>query len=104
MPAKDNCTISSSQRWRLCWKWRIKLNANEVPIDRAIRVRKRPAVVHARRAYQGENIATLEGVMRASAGDIIIIGVKGESYPVKPDIFEATYDAVLDADKESSHA
>ena len=39
-------------------------------------------------------IPTLEGVMMASVGDYIIKGVKGEFYPCKPDIFEATYDAV----------
>jgi hypothetical protein len=39
-------------------------------------------------------IATLEGVMRVSVGDWIIKGVKGEFYPCKPDIFEATYDPV----------
>lgn len=39
-------------------------------------------------------IATLEGDMHASLGDWIIRGVKGEFYPCKPDIFEATYDAV----------
>jgi hypothetical protein len=38
------------------------------------------------------NIVTLEGIMRAEAGDWIIRGVKGEFYPCKPDIFEATYD------------
>jgi hypothetical protein len=37
-------------------------------------------------------IATLEGVMRASPGDWIIKGVKGEFYPCKPDIFDATYE------------
>lgn len=37
-------------------------------------------------------IETLEGVMRAEVGDWIIRGVKGELYPCKPDIFEATYD------------
>lgn len=37
-------------------------------------------------------IATLEGEMRADVGDWIIRGVKGELYPCKPDIFEATYD------------
>lgn len=41
-------------------------------------------------------IWTLEGEMRASAGDWIIRGVKGEFYPCKPDIFEATYEAVED--------
>ena len=45
-------------------------------------------------------ILTLEGVMRAEIGDWIIRGVKGEFYPCKPDIFEATYepaDAMLAA-------
>jgi hypothetical protein len=37
-------------------------------------------------------ITTLEGVMRADPGDWIIRGVKGEFYPCKPDIFEATYE------------
>lgn len=37
-------------------------------------------------------IPTLEGPMRASAGDWIIRGVQGEFYPCKPDIFEATYE------------
>lgn len=38
-------------------------------------------------------IQTLEGEMWASPGDWIIKGVKGEFYPCKPDIFEATYEA-----------
>ena len=37
-------------------------------------------------------IYTLEGVMTAEPGDWIICGVKGEFYPCKPDIFEATYE------------
>ena len=39
-------------------------------------------------------IPTLEGEMEASPGDYIIRGVKGEFYPCKSDIFEATYEAV----------
>ena len=38
-------------------------------------------------------IKTLEGHMRASPGDWIIKGVKGEFYPCKPDIFEQTYES-----------
>jgi hypothetical protein len=38
------------------------------------------------------DIKTLEGTMRADKGDWIIRGVKGELYPCKPDIFEATYE------------
>jgi hypothetical protein len=37
-------------------------------------------------------IETLEGDMTVSPGDWIITGVKGERYPCKPDIFEATYE------------
>lgn len=37
-------------------------------------------------------VTTLEGRMAAMPGDWIITGVKGELYPCKPDIFEATYD------------
>ena len=32
--------------------------------------------------------------MLASKGDWVIKGVKGEYYPCKPDIFEATYEQV----------
>lgn len=49
---------------------------------------------------QGEprtaSIKTLEGVMTGNAGDFIIKGVKGEIYPCKPDIFEATYEIVAE--------
>ena len=39
-------------------------------------------------------IKTLEGWLIVSHGDWIITGVKGERYPCKPDIFEATYEKV----------
>jgi hypothetical protein len=39
-------------------------------------------------------IPTLEGEMRAYPRDWIIKGIKGEFYPCKPDIFEATYETV----------
>ena len=42
----------------------------------------------------GISIHTLEGKMVANIGDWIIKGVKGEFYPCKPDIFEATYERV----------
>lgn len=52
---------------------------------------------HTRVSYiaSGEvTILTLEGDMTASVGDWIIRGVRGEFYPCKPDIFEATYERV----------
>lgn len=41
-------------------------------------------------------IETLEGTMKASVGDYIIKGVNEEFYPCKPDIFEKTYERVID--------
>lgn len=84
------------------------------------RFRKRPIVIEAMR-WTGDNfgavvdflgedfagadrgpafdevaIATLEGPITASLGDWIIRGVAGEFYPIKDDIFRATYEAVSD--------
>jgi len=37
-------------------------------------------------------IDTLEGTMKASPGDYVVRGIVGEFYPVKPSIFEASYE------------
>ena len=47
------------------------------------------------RGYALLAIKALEGTMIAEPGDWIIRGVKGELYPCKPEIFEATYEPVL---------
>ena len=39
-------------------------------------------------------IETLEGGHVVRPGDWIITGIKGERYPCRPDIFEATYERV----------
>lgn len=44
------------------------------------------------RSYIG--IPTLEGTMRANAGDWIIRGIKGELYPCRDDIFRQTYEPI----------
>ena len=73
-----------------------------------MKYRKKPVVIEAEQfiegahvpegVYQDEDgrwvIDTLEGTMFATSGDFIIIGVKGEKYPCKPDIFWMTYDKV----------
>lgn len=46
------------------------------------------------RSKTGWSIKTLEGKHEVTEGDWIITGVKGEKYPVKPDIFEMTYERV----------
>ncbi len=50
-----------------------------------VRVRKIPVEVEAEQIDSIQYIETLEGVMKASAGDWIITGVDGERYPIKPD-------------------
>ncbi len=56
--------------------------------------RKIPIVLEAYQTDEEMDIETLEGVMHASIGDYIVTGIKGEKYPVKPDIFEKLYEEV----------
>lgn len=42
------------------------------------------------RAY----VETLEGSLHVSRGDWVVRGINGEFYPVKPDIFSATYEPI----------
>ena len=39
-------------------------------------------------------VSTLDGVLTADPGDWIVKGSEGEVYPVKADIFAASYEAV----------
>ncbi len=94
----------------------MKLPERDNDRDQLKKYRKRPIVIEAVRfngdydqakmicAWSGgcitaENgdgtltVGTLEGAMTAQPGDFIIKGVKGEFYPCKPDIFEASYEA-----------
>lgn len=77
-----------------------------------MKFRKKPVVIEAEQFTEGKQaslamwchgiptpdgaitIATLEGPITARVGDWIIQGGKGEFYPCKPDIFEATYEPV----------
>ena len=44
----------------------------------------------------GLKIPTLEGEMLGRQDDFIIKGINGEFYPCKPDIFEKTYESVIE--------
>ena len=73
-----------------------------VQFDITAPIKKWPRGVTARKVtdeegcvYDGQPvIQTLEGELTVSDRDWIITGVKGERYPCKPDIFEATYELV----------
>lgn len=58
--------------------------------------KKKPIIIEAYQTDKELDIPTLEGVMHASVGDYIITGIHGEKYPCKPDIFEQTYELVVD--------
>lgn len=56
--------------------------------------RKKPVIIEAYQTDKEMIIQTLEGPLKASVGDWIITGIRGEKYPCKPDIFEKTYEEV----------
>lgn len=56
--------------------------------------KKKPVIVKAYQTTEVCYIQTLEGKMRADIGDWIVTGIQGEKYPVKPDIFKLTYEAI----------
>lgn len=56
--------------------------------------RKKPVIIEAYQTDKELIIPTLEGDMKASVGDYIITGLRGEQYPCKPDIFNKTYEKV----------
>lgn len=62
--------------------------------------RKKPVVIEAYRTDVEEMIQTLEGTMKASPGDWIVTGIKGERYPVKHEIFVETYEPAITVDQE----
>jgi hypothetical protein len=59
--------------------------------------RKKPIVVEAYQTDKEVIVETLEGPLRAAPGDWIVIGIHGEQYPCKPDVFKKTYEPMDDA-------
>lgn len=96
MPSENNGTrwrkkpveisaVRNDGTWQRIIAWLDSIGAGRVPVFHL------PAVT--RNDDGSLNIETLEGTMRADVGDWVICGVKGELYPCKPDVFEATYEA-----------
>lgn len=57
--------------------------------------RKKPVIILAKQMREEFIVDTLEGKMNGKAGDYLVIGTRGEHYPVDKEIFEETYDAIL---------
>ncbi len=49
-------------------------------------------------------IKTLEGIMKAKTGDYVVQGVRGEFWAVRQDIFEETYEKVMEVGGDGSCA
>lgn len=56
--------------------------------------RRKPTEQFAVQVNEPFTVDTLEGKMRGEAGDYLVIGTKGEQYPVKREIFESLYEPV----------
>ena len=71
-------------------------NGTEVPEEakRWMKCQKKPVMVKAFQVTEPILINTLEGQMTANGGDYVIMGVQGECYPCKPDIFHKTYHVI----------
>lgn len=55
------------------------------------RYMKKPLIIEAEQLTEEKQIDTLEGTMKANAGDWLIKGVNGELYPCKDEIFRKSY-------------
>jgi hypothetical protein len=61
---------------------------------RALRVCKKPVPVEVTFAAEDGVCNTLEGEVRFHAGDALLTGSGGESWPIRRDLFLASYEAV----------
>ena len=55
---------------------------------------KKPIPIRAMSISEPFTVDTLEGRHTGNAGDYLVIGIHGERYPVKKDIFEESYEAI----------
>lgn len=54
------------------------------------------ATVRAKQMNRPFDVETLEGHMTGNKGDYLCIGIEGEKWPVKKEIFEKTYTEVTE--------
>lgn len=75
------------------------MKTNRILSPEWVPCRKRPVVVHVREQRPGEqHVSTREGITPLKPDDLIMRGVEGEEYPIGRELFERTYDLLVDAD------
>lgn len=52
---------------------------------------KKPVTIQAKQMNHDFEVETLEGTMQGHKGDYLVIGINGEQYTVKEEIFGKTY-------------
>ncbi len=63
-----------------------------------MKYRKKPIPVNARQVTESEIVLTAHGRVRAEPGDWILNDPEtGDTWPIKPDIFSANYEPVLES-------
>jgi hypothetical protein len=70
------------------------VDMTDVELEGLIPCKKLPVTVHAMQIDVPFTVKTLEGIHEGKAGDYLLVGVEGERYPVKKEIFEKTYQFV----------
>ena len=62
---------------------------------------RKTRTIRAKLMTEDFQVETLEGTMQGRAGDFLCEGSRGERWPIRREIFEATYEIVMEA-KEGS--
>lgn len=55
---------------------------------------KKPIIIQAMQVLDPFVVDTLEGRHTGQPGDYLVVGIKGERYPVRKDIFEESYEEI----------
>lgn len=56
--------------------------------------RHKPTIIDAFQTDKALTLKTLEGAMKCGKGSWVVKGIKGESYCIRQDIFEESYEPV----------
>jgi hypothetical protein len=80
------------------------VNGNKIPDDAFdLKAIKKPIPIKALKMSTDFFVDTPEGRVQGKAGDYLLIGIKGERYPCRKDIFEESYDIVRQLKKDGLH-
>jgi len=72
-------------------------NADPITLDNwegFVKCRKKPIHAVQMNFPEGFEITTMEGKLRGRQDDWLMIGVEGEKYPCRKEIFEKTYEII----------